>query len=404
MRLPSFNQLSKEQDLVCVSAPLEGAVLVSGPPGSGKTVVAFYRANTLARTGRAPTVVMFNKVLSRFTTNCMADIQGARGLTWDSWLGKWWGSVFRGKWVPTRIVDDASPGHHREKDWAAMLEAILSLDEQGWAKARKATGTLVLDEGQDFPKDFYHMLRLVLASPPNGECSVSAFADENQRLTTGRNSTLDEVEKALALPRERHYTLTRNYRNSRPIAELAASFYVGLKTGIPELPDRKGTRPRLAMTEDMNKAVDIVERYVRNNEDLEVGVFLGTKKLRRSFQNKLAHRFERKKQPSIVIQGYDSDDEDGAEKLQFDRKGTVTMLCDQSAKGIEFDAVFVPELQARQYAAGHEEILKMQLYVLSSRARSHLQFMASAPSMSEVPLLKLFPLRETGLLEWSDGA
>jgi transcriptional regulator with AAA-type ATPase domain len=41
MRTPSYEELSKEQDAVCVLAPLDKATMVFGPPGTGKTVVAF---------------------------------------------------------------------------------------------------------------------------------------------------------------------------------------------------------------------------------------------------------------------------------------------------------------------------------------------------------------------------
>ena len=74
--------------------------------------------------------------------------------------------------------------------------------------------------------------------------SLTVFADENQRIT-GQQSTIAEIRAATGI----HDTLklTRNYRNTRPIAEFAASFYTGLPSGIPELPpsSARGERPFL---------------------------------------------------------------------------------------------------------------------------------------------------------------
>ena len=53
MRLPKEAQLSREQKEVCF-APSTGTVLVTGPPGSGKTVVALYRAKQLEGQGDGP--------------------------------------------------------------------------------------------------------------------------------------------------------------------------------------------------------------------------------------------------------------------------------------------------------------------------------------------------------------
>jgi hypothetical protein len=47
--------------------------------------------------------------------------------------------------------------------------------------------------------------------------------------------------------------------------------------------------------------------------------------------------------------------------------------------------------------------MRMQFYVLSSRARQHLTFLYSAKTGEQVPILDHFPSRDTGILEWIDG-
>ena len=56
MRLPSESQLSREQREV-IAAPTEGTMLVMGPPGSGKTVVAMLRERALKK-GRRPVALV----------------------------------------------------------------------------------------------------------------------------------------------------------------------------------------------------------------------------------------------------------------------------------------------------------------------------------------------------------
>ena len=69
MRMPNSKEMSKEQKKIYLDAPIDGSVLVTGPPGTGKTVIAFLRAQTAEKLDEDASVVMYNKVLSRYTGN-----------------------------------------------------------------------------------------------------------------------------------------------------------------------------------------------------------------------------------------------------------------------------------------------------------------------------------------------
>lgn len=401
MKTPSYEDLSKEQDAICVLAPLDGATLVSGPPGTGKTVVAFYRAEVAAKKQQTPRLIMYNNVLWKYSSNASKNEKVKEGVdTYFHWFGGWWKRVFNA-WIPQ--VAPYSP------DWETMIPQALALaaDARAQQRAFEQWGHLIIDEGQDFAKGFYQIAAVVLAhASANGATgvAVTVLADENQRLSADKNSCLAEIESSLAIPSARHYTLKKNYRNTYEIAQAAAHFYCGLRSGIPTLPDgRHGNTPRLVRLDDLDASVEMVRRFVVNQSDLEVGVFLPTKAMQTKYYNKLVYRLKDVK--GVHVQRFTSGDKEhgDADDLVFDRPGTVTVLCDNSCKGLEFDAVFVPEIQARRWDPAAIDHMRMQFYVLSSRARQHLTFMYSAKVGEPVPILDHFPGRNTGLLEWIDG-
>ncbi|MGP1308871.1 MAG: hypothetical protein ACTS27_01585 [Phycisphaerales bacterium] len=402
MRTPSYEELSKEQDAVCVLAPLDKATMVFGPPGTGKTVVAFYRAEAVAKKKQKPTVVMYNSVLHQYSSNASTNkaVQNSVN-TWFKWFSGWWRKSFGGKWVPQR--------GRFVYDWDAVKEEVMSLptDPARLNRAIDNWGHVIVDEGQDFAPSFYEVCAMMLfhaGRAGNGQLALTVLADENQRLQAETNSTLEEIRTALDLDDERVYSLTRNYRNTFEIAKAAAHFYCGLSSGIPDPPDgRHGPVPRMVRTADLNKSVDHVARFVRNQSDLEIGIFLSNTRIQKKYFNKLAHRLE--DLAGIRMQRFTSNDPQhgDASKLVFDKPGTVTVLCDQSSKGLEFDAVFIPELQERRWDPASIDQMRMQMYVLCSRARRHLEFLYSSPDGERPPVLDHFPTPESGVLEWIDG-
>src|SRR5690606_13461118 len=79
---------------------------------------------------------------------------------------------------------------------------------------------------------------------------------------------------------------------------------------------------------------------------------------------------------SILVQTYSSRARKShpASELEFDRGGSVTVLNFQSAKGLEFDAVFLVDPFVENGGAGVQQA-SMQLYVMTSRAREYLELL-----------------------------
>jgi superfamily I DNA/RNA helicase len=364
MRLPSESQLSREQKEV-IAAPTEGTMLVTGPPGSGKTVVAMLRERALKKRRKPVTSVVFNNVLTRYTGN---------ELTFQTWLNEWWRAA-TGLYYPTSNGVDANGRRRWSQDHAKAIELAFG-EKNAVLKERGHWGHLILDEAQDFPPEAHRLLfqvqQKVFGSLDEDERpSLCLLADENQRITS-THSTIRQIKQAHAfLTEAEEYELKQNYRNTQPIASFAAHFYVGLPTGVPRLPSTKGDKPRVFVA-DLDAAVDRVATYARNHPNEEVGVLVNQQRTRRKCFNKLKHRLG---STSIVVQTYTSerdDEHNDASKLVFNQPGVVTVICFASAKGLEFDAVFLPELQTISIQGGERDMIRMNLYVMCSRARTQL--------------------------------
>lgn len=378
MRFPKITELDREQELIYEGAPREGTILIVGPPGTGKTVIAFHRADYLSKVGQSPRVIMFNKVLRQFASNRGEVASGVTVQTIYQWLFGWWRSNMGGANIP------CVGGNRWEHDWPAIQLAILQKIMGGASADRASWGHLLIDEGQDMPPQMYGalnaLMHLMNASCTSSPTAMTVFADDNQRLQAGRNSTVEQIRQALGLHQDDKnvFTLRKNYRNTFEIARFAAKFYVGLPSGIPDFPEEKrGGLPTVLLgredSEDLNLSLFAarIANFAKARGQ-EIGVFVPNNKIRKKVRNRIAARVGE----AITVQSYASDDEsEKAELLKFDEGGYITVLNYASAKGLEFETVFVIDPLRCKSGNGESLDLKMALYVLCSRGRSGLTVM-----------------------------
>lgn len=360
LNLPDFNELSAEQDDV-LDLPLDSSVIVTGPPGTGKTVIAIWRANMLHKAKRPTLLLMYGKLLSTYTGSAVKKLNvDSLVSTYHSWFPRYYKSIYR----------ENPPELTRWKyDWAACAEKMMNSPVPEQLQRH-----IIVDEGQDMPREFYLMLRMVSSS-------MTILADENQRITEDQ-STLAEIKAASGVNDMR--TLTRNFRNTLPIAEFAAQFYVGLPSGIPELPPptRAGERPSLQCHTDIAQTVKQIISYENTYRDHTIGVLVPTKSLLKSLYSRLNGKSR------AAIQAYVGEMRNGGmHPLDFSKPG-IKLVTWASAKGLEFDTVFLPELQKVRGEPSSDE-LRMKMYVLSSRAKQRL--FLSYSGEGEPPFVSALP-------------
>lgn len=388
MKFPKLSELDKDQARIYQGAPTTGTIMVLGPPGTGKTVIAFHRAHVLQKLKRDPRVVMYNKVLATYTSNRNGVAESVDVKTFHKWVYEWWKKAVPGGNGPPMV-----PGDRFSFDWSTIQNAVLSRMSNFEDMKGVNWGHLIVDEGQDFPSAMYNALKVVQtfaevkgADPAPG---ITVLADENQRLQLGKNSTIEDIRMALGLHEadKNVFILKKNYRNTLEIAAFAAQFYVGLKTGIPEMPTRRGSAPVVSTSgkDSAGKNLDAfcakIARFAMNRRTDEIGVLVPNDKTRKSVVNRLTKKLEGK---DMEIQTYASSDETTrAEDLVFDSGGHITVLNYQSAKGLEFDAVFVVDPSQLLNGGASELSAKMYLYVMCSRARGFLNVMLVQCSESD---------------------
>lgn len=350
MKLPAFEDLSKEQDLV-FSLDLDGNYIISGPPGTGKSVMALYRAQALTFDDRDPSVLMYSKVLKQYTEQAANELGVAGNVTtFHRWFWDFWRKYYGAN--PPSLAGNAY--HH---DWTQIAQEFMTNPPELGSLA-----DLIVDEGQDLPLSFFRIARFLAKN-------ITVFADENQQLFEN-NTTLREIETAIG--ERKHLVLRRNYRNTAEIAAVAAKYYAGTPTGIPDPPDRHGDKPSLRRYASTEEFTDFVARYVKGRTNLTIGIACPNQNM----QNRL-YRDLVKRKLSVPVQQYISGNRQHT-LLDFDSPA-VTLIHYKSMKGLEFDSLFVPELQ--QVALDvTSAATRMMFYVVMSRARNELHLSWSGSS------------------------
>jgi DNA helicase IV len=350
--LPGIHELTKDQE-EARSLPMNGQHLVIGGPGTGKSVVALLRAQRCAREGIPYVFLIYNRLLEQASRVLY---RGVEAFTWDRWFRRTI-AEYSGKQCP--LLTANPPNSYKQIDWQGIkeLELITLSDKQ-------PPPHVVIDEGQDMPPDFYQALIDL------GFVNIYVVADQNQQIVTGKCSSRREIERRLAIDPDRVKELKTNHRNSHQIARLARHFYTGDPASPPPvLPDvRKSVKVPEMFSYAPDSFPQILSRILKywdHRPGHLLGIITPDNGVRSRYVEGLMNCGVTLDHPKPDIQTYLSGER---KELHFDQGG-IMVINAQSCKGLEFDAVFIADIECFHYRTNDPDVAKRLFYVMVARAR-----------------------------------
>jgi len=377
--LPGIQDLSKEQEDARV-LPKQGRHLIIGGPGTGKSVLALLRSRRHQHDTEDYKFLVYNKLLHQASRQLFG-IE----LCSEQWQA-WFLSIFKnatGKVMP-RLPPDKK--NWEPFDWDRAREIICAC--QGDEGVQRPY--LIIDEGQDMPPEFY------LALFQLGFENLYVVADQNQKIEPGRHSKRDEIRCSLSIKLDDVIELKYNYRNTQPIARLAREFYTGdPATPPPAIPDRPSAiRPMLFeyKPEDFPKIINRILMMADNAPTKLIGVIAPNDLVRKRYFDALANNKLHLDNGKPLVKTYSKADQ---QELLFN-EGGIMVINAQSCKGLEFDTVFLADINEYKCWPEILDEQKRLFYVMVARAKERV-IMLKQPGM-DYPIKPILP-QNTEILE-----
>lgn len=357
-QLPGIQDLSKEQERVR-ALPLEGQHLIIGGPGTGKSVMALLRANALADEQLDYRFLVFNHLLMQSSKKLFG--HELLSQQWQSWfITLFTGEV--GQDLPRLPAENGD--RYVPFDWKAIVNLCeLAVED----KQPDDRPFLIIDEGQDMPPGFYEALVTL------GFENLFLVADQNQQIVDGDNSSRQDLEDALGIDAHETIELTENYRNHLAIARFARAFYTGDPASpLPKLPDPPPYEVKKPMlfTYRPDQFQPIITRILKmaiNNPRKLLGILCPNNNVREKFFGALASRNKTMGHSPVLLTTFKNRDK---HEMPFD-EGGVMVINAQACKGLEFDIVFLADIDQFRCDANSLERTKKLFYVMIARATEH---------------------------------
>lgn len=383
-QLPGIQDLSKEQERVR-ALPFEGQHLIIGGPGTGKSVMALLRAKALADEKMDYRFLVFNHLLMQSSRKLFGN--ELRSQQWQSWFI----SVFTDKVGPDLPRFPAQNGYrNRSFDWQEIVSMCESNEADDELSERPF---LIIDEGQDMPPGFYEALVTL------GYENLFLVADQNQQISDGENSSRQDLEDALGLDTDQTIELSENYRNHLAIARLARAFYTGDPASpppkLPDPPPYEVKKPILFTykPEQFRPVVARILKMAINSRRKLIGVLCPNNRVREKFHGALVSQNRVTGHPPVMLTTFKHGDR---HEMPFD-EGGVMVINSQACKGLEFDIVFLADIDQFRCDAQNLDRTKKLFYVMIARATEHVILLRQQGD--EKPVDAIIPRDDPSVLE-----
>jgi len=387
--LPGIHELSKEQEKA-IRLPLEGRHLIIGGPGTGKTVVTLLRLRRYLQQSREADCIflVYNHLLHATAQQLFG--KKMKSATWTSWFFRLYRARLKTP-VPTIEADSG----FQPIDWPSVIQNIT---ERSNVEPPEPL-FIFIDEGQDMPPEFYSALKWL------GYEHFFVVADQNQAITAD-NSSRQQLQNELAIKTEDVIELTHNYRNALPVARLAGEFYpddpATPPVDLPSVPGSTQTPVLIEYGPGCRLNFDGVCTRLLKMTDRDparlIGVISPTNDVRIKYLETLRRQVQSgglsfdNHRPRIGT--YAAGEKSN---IRFD-EGGIFLINAKSCKGLEFDTVFIADVNAFHCFPSIRDEIKRLFYVMTARAIERVIILKE--HQAETPLDAILPDDPDTLRHW----
>ena len=302
-----------------LTATLDKSCIVQGCAGSGKSVLALIKAQRIQKErGNNYKVIVFTKALCSYMN------AGREALGLKNEFSYYW------EW--------------ENKENCASADYI------------------IVDEIQDFTED--EIKRFINSSKKNffffGDTAQSIYDGmENRKMVPVENIPSFISEKIRPKP----FPLYNNYRLPSPVAKIACQ--IGIDTSYDDAVYKSSEKelPRIIQYENKDEQIDAIHRIIKNRNLNDVAILLP-----RNTDVKLV--YEKLKEKGGNYEARYKVDGNSADNLNFNSTNPK-LLTYHSAKGLQFETVFIPFLESADMSK------RKALYVAMTRTYRDLYMMYS---------------------------
>lgn len=377
--LPGIQDLSKEQEDARALSK-QGQHLIIGGPGTGKSVLALLRSRRHQQDKDDYVFLVYNKLLNQASRQLFG--MELCSQQWQSWFA----SVFKAAAGEAMPKLPPNGNDWQEIDWVRTSEIIAALPP-----LEKANHPfLIIDEGQDMPPAFYQALANL------GFENFYVVADQNQQIVPGQNSTRQDIQNGLDIAPGDVIELQDNYRNTHPIARLAREFYTGDPASPPPvLPNRPSAIRPMFYTYEQSDFQNLIERILKNADTAPeklIGLITPNNAVRDRYYQALKKADVQLDNGQPRIETYKHGENSA---LQFN-EGGIMVINAQSCKGLEFDTVFLADINQHFCNTQNQDQTKRLFYVMVARAKERVIMLKEAGK--HCPVDAILP-QDTAILE-----
>ncbi|TCC99169.1 3'-5' exonuclease [Pedobacter hiemivivus] len=380
--LPQITALTDDQQVAYYPRT---SILVSGGPGSGKTVVTIYRFlravleenNIMLFTFNNALMYAIKGTLRARSEELFGELdEGKINTVIDEQLGTFF------QWHKDNIgYYDANADHEIAKaNFTRYYDKYGRLDE------------LFFDEGQDLPRTVYGNAFVL-----SDTVSVGADRAQNYQGYYGDDEAEDEIYGQLKkIKADTDWQiLASNFRNTREIFELAQKF-------VPEDPRvqrmktdqlRRGNTPDIRIGLNQADQLDLILKIIEANQASNIGIlvhFANEIPTIKDFLERKGYSCAADAAPDKSFSYYSHRIQPQDETVLMDRVSSPFITTFDSCKGLEFDVVIMPFFEESPAAtrkrtkSGRVYVTPNHYYVAVTRARNEIYILSAnqPPSLS----------------------